>query len=195
MPEAHLSRQWDARGKPDSIATFQPQKIPLYLPSSYKFQTPLQWPELCTYELRLREGHAHDALHEMCQHLHVRTHLYQQKDKYAQGVWHNTHTNSVISKSQAKVDRAAKKYHASCSAMLALSDPLVLPDWNDTLPILKAEDVNGLLEALMGDLEGKQHPLWIWMMNMGVGNSEDKAGDKGTYPLFPILFARAEHIW
>ena len=41
----------------------------------------------------------HDTVHEMHQHLRIRTHLYQQKDKYAQGVQHNTHTNSAISKS------------------------------------------------------------------------------------------------
>jgi len=194
MPEARLSRQRDARGKPDGITPYKPQEIPLYLPSSYKFQTPLQRPELCTYELRLREGRAHDALHEMRQHLRVRTHLYQQKDKYARGVRHNTRANSAISKSQAKVNRAAEKYRASRSAMLALSDPLALPDWNDTLPILKAEDVRGLSEGLMGDSEGKRRPSWIWTMNTGVGNSEDKAGDEGTYPLIPIPFSRAEHV-
>ena len=52
--------------------------------------------------------------------------------------------------------------------MLSLSDPLVVPDWNDTLRVLKAEDVHGLSEALMGDSEGKRRPLWIWTMNMGV---------------------------
>jgi len=31
-------------------------------------------------------------------------------------------------------------------------------------------------------------------MNMGVGNSADKAGDEGTHLLIPILFARAENV-
>jgi len=51
---------------------------------------PLEDEELRTYELRLREGRAHDALHEMRQHLRIRTHLHYQKDKYARGVQHNT---------------------------------------------------------------------------------------------------------
>ena len=42
MLEARLSQQWDARGKPDGIAPYKPQEIPLYLPFSYKFQTLLQ---------------------------------------------------------------------------------------------------------------------------------------------------------
>ena len=48
------------------------------------------------------------------------------------------------------MDRAAEKYHASCDAMLTLSDLLVVPDWNDAPPVLRVEDVCGLL---MGDLE------------------------------------------
>ena len=87
----------------------------------------------------------------MRQNLRVRTHLHRQKDKYARGVHHNTRSNSTISKSQAKVDRAAEKYRASRDAMLALSNPLVIPDWNDTLRVLKAEDVRGLSDALMGE--------------------------------------------
>ena len=155
MPEGCISWQQDAVGKPEGIAPYKPQDIPLYLPSSYKFWTPLQWPELCMYELRLREGRAHDALHEMRQHLRICTHLYQQKDKYVWGIWHNTCANSAVNKSQVKVDRAAQKYCASRDAMLSLSDPLVLPDWCESLPVLKDKDVCGLSEALMGESEGK----------------------------------------
>ena len=72
-----------------------------------------------------------------------------------QGVWHNTHANMVIKKCQVKVNRAAEKYCTSHDAMLSLSDLLVVPDWNDTLHILKAEDICGLSEALIGDSEGR----------------------------------------
>ena len=195
MPEARVSRQQDAVGKPEGIAPYKPQDILLHLPSSYKFRTPLQRPELRLYELRLREGRAHDALHEMRQHLRVRTHLYQQKDKYARGVRHNTRANSAINKSQAKVNRAAEKYRASRDAMMSLSDPLVLPDWNDTLPVLKAEDVRGLLEVLMGESEGKRRPSWIWTMNTGVAvEGADQAGNEGTYHSYPVylVFRSAE---
>ena len=195
MPEARVSRQQDAVGKPEGIAPYKPQDILLHLPSSYKFRTPLQRPELRLYELRLREGRAHDALHEMRQHLRVRTHLYQQKDKYARGVRHNTRANSAINKSQAKVNRAAEKYRASRDAMMSLSDPLVLPDWNDTLPVLKAEDVRGLSEALMGESEGKRRPSWIWTMNMGVAvEGADQAGNEGMYHSYPVylVFRSAE---
>ena len=65
--------------------------------------------------------------------------------------------------------------------MLSLSDPLVVPEWNDTLPVLKVEDICGLLEALMGDSEGRRRLSWIWTMNMGiVADGTDKAGEEGT---------------
>lgn len=179
MPEARISRQRDAMAKPDGIAPCKPQDIPLHLPSSYQLQISFQQPELRTYELRLREGRAHDALHEMRQHLRIRSHLLHQKKKYARGVRHNTRANTAIKKCQAKVDRAADKYRTSRNAMLALSDSLTVPEWASTLPVLKVEDVRGLSEALMGESEGNRRPSWIWTVNTGMvaGGS----GDEGTY--------------
>ena len=180
MPEAHISRQQDVKAQPDGISALKPQDIPLYLPSSFKFQCPLQQPELRMYELRLREGRAHDALHEMRQHLRVHTHLHKQKDKYARGVHHNTRSNKSISNCQAKVDRAAEKYRISRDAMLSLSDTLVVPDWWNTLRVLKADDVRGLSDALIGDTEGTRRPSWIWTTNTGVlAGGADTMGDEG----------------
>jgi hypothetical protein len=122
----------------------------------------------------------------MHHHLCIRTHLYQQKDKYARGVHHNTRANNTITKLQAKVDRAAEKYRASRDAMLALSDSLVVPSWSDTLHVLKDHDVHGLSEALMGDSEGTRRPSWIWMTNTGVlAGSADQMGDEGMQSLIP----------
>lgn len=174
MPEARITRQRDAKAKPDGIAPHKPQDIPLHLPSSYKFRMPLQQPDLREYELRLREGRAHDALHEMRQHLRIRSHLLQRKDKYARGVRQNTRANTAIKKCQAKVNRAAEKYRTSRTAMLALSDPLIIPAWVDSLPTLKSEDVRGLSEAVMGESEGKRLPSWIWTIDVLEGGSGDE---------------------
>ena len=181
MPEARTSRQQDAKAQSDGVTSYKPQDIPLHLPSSYKFRQLLQRPELRMYELRLREGRAHDALHEMRQHLRVRTHLYKQKDKYARGVHYNTRANGAINNSQAKVNRAVEKYRISRDAMLSLSDPFVVPDWADNLPVLKAEDVRGLSDALLGDTEGTRRPSWIWTKNTGVASGEDMKGDEGMH--------------
>jgi len=69
--------------------------------------------------------------------------------------------------------------------MLALSDLVVIPDWNDSLLILKVKDICGLSEASMGDLEGRRRPSWIWTMNTGVGDDAGNMGDEGMYPLIP----------
>jgi hypothetical protein len=68
--------------------------------------------------------------------------------------------------------------------MLALSDPLSIPNWNDSLPVLKADDVRGLSDALIGESEGTRRPSWIWTTNTGVlASGADKAGHEGTYLL------------
>lgn len=79
------------------------------------------------------------------------------------------------------MERAVEKYHGSQDATLSLSDLSVIPDWNDTLPALKVEDIHGLSEALMGDSEGRQHSPWIWTTPAGVVADGTDAGDKGTY--------------
>jgi hypothetical protein len=118
----------------------------------------------------------------MRQNLRVRTHLYKQKDKYARGVHHNTRANGAINNSQAKVDRAAEKYKASRNAMLSLSDPFVTPEWTDGLPVLKADDIRGLSDALLGETEGTRRPSWIWTTNTGIqASGADNAADEGVY--------------
>jgi hypothetical protein len=93
------------------------------------------------------------------------------------------------------VNRAAEKYHTSRNAMLALSDPLGIPDWSDTLPVLKADDVRGLSDALVGESEGTRSPSWIWMTNTGVlAGGAEKAGDEGTYSqCFKLSICRANY--
>lgn len=55
-----------------SPATSTPIKQPSYL-----FQMPLPRSELCSCELRLQKGQAHNALHEMHQDLRVHAHLFR----------------------------------------------------------------------------------------------------------------------
>jgi len=43
------------------------------------------------------------------------------------------------SKQIAKVDRAPEKYHASYDTMLTLSEPSVIPDWNNAPPVSRSK--------------------------------------------------------
>jgi len=72
--------------------------------------------------------------------------------------------------------------------MLSLSDPSVIPDWNDTLPVLKVEDDCRLSEALMGDSE-RWRLSWIWTTNTGIVAGCTDAGDEGTYAPLNHLIA------
>lgn len=70
--------------------------------------------------------------------------------------------------------------------ILVTVGPVSNPDWSGGLSVLKVEDVRGLLEALMRELEGRRRPLWIWNMSIGVavdGTQSDQAGNEGTYHL------------
>jgi hypothetical protein len=78
---------------------------------------------------------------------------------------------------------------------ILLSDPLVVSEWNNTLPVLKVEDIRGLLEALMGDSEGRRCPSWIWTMNTGVvADGTDKAGEEGTHALLLVLASHLQEL-
>jgi len=80
--------------------------------------------------------------------------------------------------------RAAKKYRTSRDAMLSLSDPFAVPDWSDTLPVLKADDIRGLSDALIGETEGTRRPSWIWTTNTGIlTGSVDMTGNEGMCSL------------
>ena len=72
-------------------------------------------------------------------------------DNYAWGVWYNTRANLGIRKSQARANRAAKKYLTSRDAMLSRSDLFVTLTGAMVYPfgVLKVEDIRRLLEALM----------------------------------------------
>lgn len=59
--------------------------------------------------------------------------------------------------------------------------PAVIPDWIETLPTLKVEDICGLSETLMSGSEGRRRSPWIWTTHMGVMADGTDAGDDGMY--------------
>jgi len=86
---------------------------------SYKFRQLLQRPELRTYETATPERQAHDALHEMRQNLHVRTHLYKAKGQVCMRSPPQHSFQCAISKASSKGHRATEKYCniARCKAV------------------------------------------------------------------------------
>jgi len=60
---------------------------------------------------------------------------------------------------------------------LAISYSLTVPDWADTLRVLKDKDVCGLSDALIGESEWQRCLSWLWTTNTGVleGGSGDES--------------------
>jgi len=66
--------------------------------------------------------------------------------------------------------------------MLLLSDPFVIPEWTDELPVLMVDDIHGLSDSLIRETEGTRRPSWIWTMNTGnQASGAENAGDEGAY--------------
>lgn len=148
--------------RPDGVDPVKAQNIQLWLPSAIGSRLPVDL-ALCEYELRLREGQAHDALQDLRDTLRVRAHQYKYKDRNVRGVKHNTRTNSAIKKLDARISSAAAAYRTARLALVQLGPQVGMMEWERDLKVLKEEDVRGMSEALYGDSEGKRRLSWIWM--------------------------------
>ena len=62
-----------------------------------------------------------------------------------------SHSMPITPPSPPHTSTRSAKYRAPRNAMLVSSDTLIIPDWNNTLPVL---NFCGLSEALMGIQKG-----------------------------------------
>lgn len=173
MPEATRERAKAAqRAGPNGLAPTKASDIVLWLPSDLK-KRGIEISEVFqTYEWKLREGQAHDALEEVRRTLRLRSHLYKHKDRYARGVKANTRSNVSIDAATDTMTRAAAKYSAAREALAILSQGLETPIWETSLRVLKRDDLRALSEGLHGDTEGTRRPSWIWLTH-GLSSHED----------------------
>jgi hypothetical protein len=58
----------------------------------------------------LREAQAYEALEDVRQHLHLRTHMYKYKNKHVVGQRANTRSQNLINSIQDKVNASAATY-------------------------------------------------------------------------------------
>ncbi|KAJ7834048.1 hypothetical protein B0H14DRAFT_3087643 [Mycena olivaceomarginata] len=76
------------------------------------------------HEYRLRVGIAAEALHDVRRYLLVRTHLYQLKDAYSQGVRDNMRSADKLAALNEQTKRAAAGYQAARAALVVLGAAL-----------------------------------------------------------------------
>ena len=160
MPEVAISRAEAAAQRVEESGT-RPmvgelvQDIPLLLPSQLDADVACLR-ELQHFELRLRKGQAHDALHNLRHHLLLRTHEYKYKDQNIRGVRDGMRSNTRIQEIDDQIARAAATYRVAWSAMQVLSGRLDEVGWEHMLRPLKAEDVRQMPEATFRKGGGKK---------------------------------------
>ncbi|KAI0054919.1 hypothetical protein BV25DRAFT_1787193, partial [Artomyces pyxidatus] len=170
----------------DTTSASNPENIRLYLPSDLPCEDRLRFcdQDLINMEAKLRYAQASDALGKLCRQLRIRTYLNQFKIKNVTGQRPNTQARSLQSRVDVKVKTAAARYRRCRAAYLALVGP---GDWEKSLRILADEDVRGLGERAVRDIEQEEHRrLRDWnredRRRPANWNSEDRIAAGGVHP-------------
>ncbi|KAJ6575960.1 hypothetical protein DFH09DRAFT_915004 [Mycena vulgaris] len=144
------------------------QDIPLLFPSGLEADTACI-PELQHFEFRLREGQAHEALHEMRHQLLVRTHEYKYKDVQIRGVRESMRSNSRIQGIEEQISRATATYQVARKALEVLGPRLGKMEWASVLQVLYEDDVRQMPE---GTLEAARPISWIWLADGSAADAD-----------------------
>jgi len=146
MPALHLLRsREDHTLPPDQEERISDVK--LYLPSATVGSKVMCDIRLCQVEWDLRQAQAQDALHELRDNLRLRSHVYQDKDRFQQGQRKNTRSRGLANRLEGKVNAAAAKYRAARRAISMLALPLSQVGWERSFPVLNDSDIKGLTDS------------------------------------------------
>ncbi|KAJ6548887.1 hypothetical protein B0H19DRAFT_1032024 [Mycena capillaripes] len=141
---AGAKRVEESKTKP--VAGELVQDIPLLLPSQLGAGVACVR-ELQDFEFRLREGQAHQALHDLRHQLLVRTNEYKYKDKNIQGIRDVSRSITRIEGIDNQIIRASATYRAAREALAVLGERLGKRGWEQVLKVLREEDVRQMPEA------------------------------------------------
>lgn len=169
MPETAQLRAKSARDAPADAPEIKAYEVDLWLPSTIGKKRPCD-PQLQECEWDIREGQAHDALHELRQYLRLETFLRKRKKDWDRGVRQNTRSQTAVRQSQVKIEASSAKYRAAHGALCHLAPLLSKPDaWTKVLKPLADDDVKGIPLAGIG--EGRVRLSWIWL-TAGAGETD-----------------------
>lgn len=151
--------------------------IKLWMPSAIVTRSLSCERNLLQIEWKLRRAQAHEALHELRQHLRLKRHLTGFKKDWITGQRGHTRSRGIIDTVQKKIDIAATKYRIAWALLNALAEPLLEIDWKTELPMLRKEDVRGMTEdQAAGECVSEGRRLvsisWIWKQCFGTGEEE-----------------------
>jgi hypothetical protein len=159
--------------------------IKLWMPSAILMQALSCDVNLVRIEWKLRTAQAHEALHELRQHLRLKRHLTGFKKDWITGQRAHTRSRGVIDTVQNKINTAAAKYRIAWTALESLAVTLLEVDWKIQFPKLEIDDVRGMTEdQAAGESlsEGRRFVAisWIWKQRYGAGQEELS---DGKFPL------------
>jgi hypothetical protein len=182
MPGASVLRLQGERLKcPANSSDIEPEDIDLWFPSAVGRRANCS-DQLYEYEWAHRIAQANDALNEIRDNLHLRSHLYKFKDSFTRGQKANTRSRSTIQGVQDKIDASVRKYQIAHQALVKLAPILGESGWDTVLKPLDAhEDVRGLSEAGYDQSEGRRKLSWIWLCPGITLDKNEQEGDKHAY--------------
>jgi hypothetical protein len=150
--------------------TSQPEKCPMYMPSSVSITFRRSANDLTGKEARLRLAQANDALAELRRLLRITSGLrYYKWKQVGPSQRSTTRAYALIERFQAKINRTAERYRAARAALVQL-DPL--GSWISRLKELKAGDIKGPSRDDEGTGEGHHELSWIWLASAAPRQSE-----------------------
>lgn len=131
-------------------------------------------------EWDLRFAQANDALEDLRSALRLRSYLFIDKDRFQRGQRANTRSQTLISRTQAKVSASAEKYNVARQAMISLNRILCKVGWQRSFPELRSGDIRGLKESqetgAVRPSEGHRTLSWIWT-RLGDGSTATEDED------------------
>jgi hypothetical protein len=161
------------RGDTPSKGEYQPQNVPLWLPSAIGRKIPCNQ-RFYSFEWDLRVAHANEALEDLRKNLQLRSHFFKHKDRFVTGQRANTRANATISRVQRYINANVAQYCAARIALLHLAPQLSKDDtWKISLPELHDGDVRHMAVGVDGESEGRRTLSWIWK-NGNLTNDNDK---------------------
>ncbi|KAJ6529050.1 hypothetical protein DFH09DRAFT_1412508 [Mycena vulgaris] len=180
-------RAEEARLKP--VAGDLVQDLPLLMPSALDVSVACL-PELQLFELRLREGQAHEALYEMRQQLLVQAHEYKYSDKHIRGGGVKGGMRSIarIEGIDEQIKRAKEMYRVARKGLEVLGPRVGKMEWQAVLQVLYEEDVRQMPEGAYRRKKGDKKesararkkrktaqakPIsWIWLADGSAANAD-----------------------
>lgn len=161
--------------------TSTPETISLHLPSSLSLQdrTTACVAGVAEIEDRLRFGQASDALTKLRCQLTKRTYANQYKVHNVSSQRHYTRFRTLQNHTESKLKAARLQYTTSRDALLSLRGP---GRWEETLRVLRAEDVRGLNEKALANEELEENRRTRIMAGL---NEEPEIGELGNIENLP----------